>query len=274
MFQPSLFGEEPPSRFGNLDVRQITARSILTPATGRLGDAYDFSLNPYVGCGFACSYCYAAFFVQDEERAAALGKWVDVKSNALRVLRKTKGIAGAKIFMGSATDSYQPIERKTRLTRSLLEFMVEIRPQPRIVIQTRSDLPLRDVDILLRFEHLRVNVSLTTDDDSIRKRFEPSCLSVERRLEGLTKMKAAGLRTAVCLCPLLPVKDPEGFAETLLELKADFYAVSTFHETNGRFAAGTRASRDGLSGRTPMGLRRLPGDRPPDEPNSALWPGF
>ncbi len=240
MSQPSLFGEELPDRFGRMEVRHITAKTILTPATGRLGDAYDFSLNPYVGCGFSCSYCFATFFVPDEDRAAAWGTWVDVKANALALMRKTPGICGAKIFMGSVTDSYQPIERKTGLSRSLLEYMAGLKPQPRIVIQTRSDLPLRDVDILRRFEYLRVNVSLTTDDDAVRKKFEPSCLSVERRVEGLRKMKAAGLRTAVCLCPLLPVKDPEAFAQTLVDLKADFYAISTFHETHGRFAAGTR----------------------------------
>lgn len=240
MSQPSLFDEEPVDRFGRMEVRHITAKTILSPATGRLGDVYDFSLNPYVGCGFSCSYCFATFFVPDEERAARWGTWVDIKANALALMKKTPGICGAKIFMGSVTDSYQPIERRTELSRSLLDFLSRLKPQPRIVIQTRSDLPLRDVEILRRFEYLRVNVSLTTDDDAVRKRFEPSCLSVERRLQGLRKLKEAGIRTAACLCPLLPVTDPEGFAERLVALKADFYAVSTFHETKQRFAAGTR----------------------------------
>lgn len=239
MDQPALFEEEAPRRFGNVEVRQISARSILTPANGRL-DRYDYSLNPYVGCGFGCSYCYAAFFVPDERRAAAWGTWIDVKANALTLLRRTSGLAGAKIYLGSVTDPYQPLERETGLTRSLLEAMVEIRPQPRIVIQTRSDLPLRDADLLLRFEHLRVNVSVTTDDDAVRKRFEPSCLSIDRRLEGLRQMKEAGLRTSACLSPLLPVTDPEGFATRLRDLPADRYGVSPFHETQGRFAAGTR----------------------------------
>lgn len=239
MAQPSLFEDALPQRFGGVEVRQVAARSILTPANGRLG-VYDFSVNPYVGCGFGCSYCYAAFFVPDERRAAEWGRWVDVKANALALLQKTRGVAGAKVYFGSVTDPYQPLERETGLTRSLLEFMVELKPQPRIVIQTRSDLPLRDLDLLRRFERLRVNVSLTTDDDAVRKRFEPSCLSIERRMEGLRKLKEAGLRTSACLSPLLPVGDPEGFAHALLDLKADRYGVSPFHETRGRFAAGTR----------------------------------
>lgn len=239
MAQPSLFDEPAPTTFGAIAVRQVTARTILTPANGRLA-GYDFSLNPYVGCGFGCSYCYAAFFVPDERRALEWGRWVDVKANARELLRRSKGLAGARVYVGSVTDPYQPLERETGLTRSLLEFMVELRPQPRLVIQTRSDLPLRDLDLLRRFDHLRVNVSVTTDDDEVRKRFEPACLSIYRRLEGLRKLKAAGLRTSACLSPLLPIHSPETFAQTLAELPADRYGVSPFHETRGRFAAGTR----------------------------------
>ena len=239
MAQPSLFGEEAPTTFGKVEVRQVPARSILTPANGQLA-AYDFSLNPYVGCGFGCSYCYAVFFVPDEERARTWGEWVDVKANALELLKRTRNVAGARLYVGSVTDPYQPLERETGLTRSLLEFMVDLRPHPRIVIQTRSDLPLRDTDLLRRFEHLRVNVSVTTGDDAVRKRFEPACLSVERRLEGLRKLKEASIRTSACLCPLLPVSDPESFAHRLVALNADRYGVSRFHEGQSRFAAGTR----------------------------------
>lgn len=239
MAQPTLFEEEAPRAFGNVEVRQVAARSILTPANGQLA-AYDFSLNPYVGCGFGCSYCYAVFFVPDESRAASWGQWVDVKANALELLRRAKGLAGAKLYIGSVTDPYQPLERETGLTRSLLQFLVEIKPQPRIVIQTRSDLPLRDLDLLRRFSNLRINVSVTTDDDAVRKRFEPSCLSIERRLEGLQKLKEAGIRTSACLCPLLPVSAPEGFARRLLALRADRYGVAPFHEGRAKFAAGTR----------------------------------
>ncbi|RYG27121.1 radical SAM protein [bacterium] len=239
MAQPTLFEDEAPRTFGTVQVRQVSARSILTPANGQLS-AYDFSLNPYVGCGFGCSYCYAVFFVPDEDRASQWGRWVDIKANALDLLKRAKNLAGAKLYIGSVTDPYQPLERETGLTQSLLEFMVDLEPQPRIVIQTRSDLPLRDLDLLRRFDHLRVNVSVTTDDDAVRKRFEPSCLSIERRLEGLRKLKEAGIRTSACLCPLLPVTRPEPFAQTLLNLKADRYGVGPFHEGKARFAAGTR----------------------------------
>lgn len=247
MAQLALFDEEAPARLGGVVVRQLTSRSILTSANGRLA-AYDFSLNPYVGCGFGCSYCYAAFFVPSESRAQAWGTWVDVKANALALLRKAPGLAGAKIYLGSVTDPYQPLERQTGLTRSLLEFMLDVRPQPRIVVQTRSDLPLRDLDLLRRFDHLRVNLSITTDDDAVRKRFEPACVSIERRLEALRRLKAAGVRTAACLCPLLPVADPEGFARRLLKTDADRYSTGFFHANEGRpFAAGTRPLALGLA---------------------------
>lgn len=241
MSQLALFDEDAPTRFGRVEVRHVPARSILTPANGRLS-AYDFSLNPYIGCGFGCSYCYAAFFVPDEERARSWGTWVDVKANARALLSKAKGLSGAKIYLGSVTDPYQPLERETGLTRSLLEFMVDVRPQPRIVVQTRSDLPVRDIDLLRRFEHLRVNVSVTTDDDAVRKRFEPACVSIEQRLEGLRRLADAGVQTAACLCPLLPVSRPEEFGRKLLATGAQRFTTGFFHANNGeRFAAGTRS---------------------------------
>lgn len=241
MDQPALFEaeEEIPHQFGHTEIRRITARSILTKANGSL-EGYDFSLNPYVGCGFACSYCYAAFFVPDEARAQRWGTWVDVKANAVHLLRRAPGLAGAKIFLGSVTDPYQPLEREMGITRSLLEVMVEVRPQPRIVVQTRSDLPVRDIDLLRRFEHLRVNLSVTTDDDEMRKRFEPACVSIPRRLEALRTLKDAGIATAACLCPLLPVKDPVAFAAKLREIRVDRVSIGRFHRTGRRFAAGTR----------------------------------
>lgn len=262
--QASLFEPAPmpiPTRVGSAFVRSVEAASILTPAKGRLAE-YDYSLNPYRGCGFGCSYCYAAFFVPDDVRRDAWGEWVEVKANAVRLLEQARNLGGARIYMSSVTDPYQPLEAKVGLTRAILEHLADRGDQPRIVVQTRGPLVTRDIDVLRRFRHLRVNMSITTDSDEVRKRFEPGCASIERRLDAVRELKDAGIRTAVCISPMLPVEDPVGFARKLRELGADHYAASYFHTSDRLFSSGTgsRAIELGKEyGWTPARFQRVLG---------------
>lgn len=241
--QPVLFQPPPmvrPSfKLGPAEVALRNSRQILARGVGRT-EAYDFTLNPYVGCQFGCSYCYAAAFVPDEVRRRDWGQWVEVKENALQLLRQRRDLAGKTIYLGSATDPYQPVESRTRLTRRILEYLATLSPQPRIVIQTRSPLVTRDIDVLLRFSRLRVNVSVTTDDDEVRRSFEPNAPTISARLAALRELRAAGLRTGCCLAPLLPVRDVTAFAKTLKELGAERYGVSFLHAPREGFAAGSR----------------------------------
>lgn len=222
-----------PQAIGGSPVTCRISKSILSPATGLIS-SFDFSLNPYVGCTFACEYCYAAFFVPDEQKEADWGKWVEVKANALDLLSQSKKLGGSRVLVGSVTDSYQPLEQKVGLTRDLLDFISGMLVQPRLVIQTRSPIVTRDIDILRRFDDLQVNMSITTDSDEVRKRFEPKCFSIERRLEAVRELSQAGIRTAVCISPMLPRKDPAQFAQTLSKLGAERYyaAFSTRPEAN------------------------------------------
>jgi DNA repair photolyase len=91
-----------------------------------------------------------------------------------------------------------------------------------------------------RFEHLRVNMSVSTDDDVVRRIFEPNAPAIAVRLSALRELKAAGIKTACCLSPLLPVSDPEEFAQALKGLGADRYGVNWFHSGRGTFSAATR----------------------------------
>ena len=250
-----------PAKFGRAFVRTIESRSILTPTKGRLAE-YDFSLNPYRGCGFGCSYCYAAFFVPDDVRRDSWGQWVEVKANAVRLFNQVKGLGGARIFMSSVTDPYQPVEASVGLSRTILEHLSDLDEQPRIVVQTRGPLVTRDIDVLKRFRHLRVNMSITTDSDEMRKRFEPSCASIERRMAAVAELSDAGIRTAVCVSPMLPIEDPVGFARMLRELGADHYAASYFHTTDRRFASGTGKEAMEMAreyGWTPARFQRVAG---------------
>lgn len=196
-------------------VSERESRSILTPQrSGPLGGRYSYTLNPYRGCAFGCSYCYAKEFTHDESLEGSWGEWVQAKRNAPALLYGEAGrLAGSRVFMSSATDPYQPAERVHRLSRACLEVMLSMLPGPELVhIHTRSPYVLDDLRLLQRFgERIEVAVSITTDDDSIRKRFEPHAPSIERRLETLTRLTEAGVPTRAAVSPLLPC-DPERLA--------------------------------------------------------------
>ncbi len=217
------------------------ARSLLARPQGALKD-YDFTLNPYKGCTFGCSYCYASFFQADPEKFAHWGKWVEPKINAINLLMRGPNLKGKKVLMSSATDPYQPIEADLLLTRRILEYLSLPANQPKLVVQTRSPLVTRDIDILTRFQHLQVNMSITTDNEEIRKKFEPSCSSIAQRLKALKKLKEAGIRTTLCIAPMLPISNPRAFAEKIKSTGCD-YVVTGFFRINPYdrpFAGNTR----------------------------------
>lgn len=241
LFELTVNEIKSPGTFGRAKVLSHDVGTILTPTKGRgkLGE-FDYSLNPYRGCGFGCSYCYAAFFVPDEEQRSEWGAWVEIKANAVRLLERHRNLGGKLVLMSSATDPYQPLESATGLTRSILEHLASRPDQPRLVVQTRGPLVTRDIDLLQKFRDIRVNITVSTDSDSIRKRFEPACASIERRLDALRELKSAGIRIGVSIAPMLPIEDPIAFARTLRELDADCYWSAYFHSSERMFASNTR----------------------------------
>jgi DNA repair photolyase len=238
--QLSLFDESPapaiPEQLGAATIGLRPGSKVLTVPKGMASD-FDYSLNPYVGCGFACAYCFAANFVADDQRRADWGKWVDIKVDAERQVLRTD-LRGKKIFMSSATDPYQPLEQKVGLTRRILEAIVP--QQPHLIVQTRSPLVTRDIDLLKRLDKVCVNMSITTDSERVRKRFEPSCASIDRRIEALAEVSRAGIPTMVCIAPMLPIEDPEAFAARLGAIGAKAVVTGYFHHRERQFAASTR----------------------------------
>jgi len=234
----TLFGDALPQKLGHASVEGIRASGILTKATGFMG-AYDFTLNPYSGCSFGCTYCYAAFFARDKSLQEDWGKWIKVKENAVDLLRRRRTpLRGKTIYMSSVTDPYQPIEQRVELVRELLTQLV--RHQPRLVIQTRSDLVTRDIDLLKQFDNVRVNMTVTTDSEQVRKVFEPYCPSLARRLSGIAAVQNAGISTCITMTPLLPIEDPEAFANDLRATHVKRFVVQPFHSDRGKFVASTR----------------------------------
>ena len=153
-----------------------TVRQALTRTGGYLG-GYTHSLQPYVGCEFSCRYCYVREMTVQRANPYRLpwSEWISPKTDIVERLRASgmRGtLAAARIFMSSSTDPYTPLERKLRLTRGLLEVMRDFPPEA-LVVQTRSPLVLRDVDLLSALPRVGVSITVTTDDERVRRAFEP-----------------------------------------------------------------------------------------------------
>ena len=241
---------ERPARFGGASIEYRPARDILTRATGFM-DAYDFTLNPYAGCAFGCTYCYAAFFSHSTSDRDAWGEWVRVKENAVDLLarRRAGSLDGKRIYMSSVTDPYQPIERKLDLTRGLLGVLAA-RHRPKLVVQTRSPDVVRDTElfakIVSRGGRVQVNLTVTTDDEDVRRAFEPSCPSNARRLAAVATLAQNGIDTCVTMTPLLLVQDALRFASDLRGTGVKNFIVQPFHFRRGKFVAGTRDTALGI----------------------------
>ena len=233
-----------PSSIGPVEITYAPTSQLLTPASGFMAD-YDFTLNPYSGCSFGCTYCYAAFFARDQKLQDTWGQWVKVKENAVASLRRRrKSLAGRSIYMSSVTDPYQPIERHLGLVRGILEILLE--DQPRLVVQTRSPLVTRDLDLFSELKDVRINMTVTTDQDRVRRAFEPAAPSTALRLKAIAEVVTAGVPSTITMTPLLPIADPISFSDDLLATGVTNFVIQDFHATRGQFVAGTGAQAKAL----------------------------
>jgi DNA repair photolyase len=191
-------------------IEEIKVRSALTK-TGIPGRKY--CINPYVGCAHACKYCYATFMKRFTGHIEPWGSFVDIKINAHEVLRKQlKRTEEGNIIMSSVTDPYQPIEAKYMITRKCLEVLALY--QFPVDILTKSPLILRDIDIISRLKDVEVGLTITTDDDKVRRIFEPNAPSISARIEALKQLHKAGIKTYVFIGPTLPM-NPESLAKKI-----------------------------------------------------------
>ncbi len=227
-------------------MEQINARSLFSVATGfiRRG-GFDWTCNPYVGCSFGCVYCYAMFLPQNRRPKEDWGRWFQAKANAVELARKqARRIAGAALYLSSVTDPYLPAERALELTRGILEALVP--HQPRLLIQTRGPLVVRDLDLLRQFRSVRVNLSIPTDSEAVRQTFEPKAPPLERRWQAAAEIKAAGIPLGICVTPMLPLEEPDRFVERLIALRPDVQVTQDFHDSCGGFGADTSAAARAL----------------------------
>lgn len=181
-----------------MNVKEIHSKTILSASK-----IYNYVINPYIGCEHACQYCYARFIKKFTGHNEPWGQFVDVKINAADLLEvEIKKKKRASVWVSGLCDPYQPLEAEYKLTRKCLEILAD-HHWP-VIIQTRSSLVLRDLDILKRAENFEVGLSITTADDGIRKIFEPNAPSIPERLNTLDELHRAGIRTYAMIAPILP----------------------------------------------------------------------
>ncbi len=184
-------------------ITETRAKSILNKCPL---DFSDWTLNPYAGCAFGCTYCYVPPLKAKlgVELPGPWGSYVDVKTNAVELLRRDmRRVAPTdRIAIGTATDPYQPVERTHRITRSLLEQLCFYENPVNIV--TRSPLVIRDIDVLAKLENVSVGMSIPTADEAARRALEPNATAIPGRLEAVRRLRDAGILVSIYWMPILP----------------------------------------------------------------------
>lgn len=177
-------------------IQEIEVKSVMTKSNLPVAD---FSVNPYVGCLHGCKYCYASFMKRFTNHPEPWGEFIDVKY--WPEIKNVKRYAGKEAFFGSVTDCYQPHEAKYKRTRALLEQLQGSGIS--VSIATKSDLVLRDLDLIKTFPHARVSWSINTLDESFRREMDVA-VSIERRLEAMRQFYEAGVETTCFISPIFP----------------------------------------------------------------------
>lgn len=215
------------------EYRPLASRSILNKTVSRRGLPFTHAINPYRGCEFGCRYCYARYTHEFMEMAPEeFERKIFFKQNAAWLLeQELKRLKpGTVIALGTATDPYQPLERRQQVTRSLLEVFAR-HSGFRLGIVTKSPLIVRDLELLKGIaEHNRVtvHVTVTTTDLKLARILEPRAPRPDLRLHALARLRDAGLRAGVMCSPLMPgITDSfaslDAVARAAAEAKACFF---------------------------------------------------
>lgn len=192
-----------------VDYITLENRSLLTRCTSARMP-FSWQINPYRGCEFACKYCYARYTHEFMEMRDSLDfeRKIYVKKHSAWLLRQElKQVhTGQSIAIGTATDPYQPAERKFGITHAIMEEFAR-HAGLSIGLVTKSDLILRDLELLRaisRKNRLSVHVTITTTDANLARILEPRAPRPDLRFKAVEKLIAAGIQTSVNCAPVLP----------------------------------------------------------------------
>jgi DNA repair photolyase len=192
------------------EYRPLESRSIVSKVNSKRGAPFTHAINPYRGCEFGCRYCYARYtheFLEMRDPEDFERK-IYFKQNAAwlltQELRRLK--PGTHIAIGTATDPYQPLERKQLLTRSMLEVLAQTSGFI-LGIVSKSTLVARDIDLLTEIRkrnRITVHLTVTTMNTRLARILEPRAPRPDLRIETVTKLRQAGVRAGVLCSPLMP----------------------------------------------------------------------
>jgi DNA repair photolyase len=235
----------------------VEVQQILTRTSGFLHDVCSHSLQPYRGCAMGNSLCGAGCYVQHNyyvTRGEPWGSFVEARTNAAEVYREQyerekkwarekRGAFG--IFLSSSTEPFQPMERTHRLTRRVLEAMVDL-PPDFVILQTHSHHVTDYLDLyprLLRATKLRVHLSIESDRDDLPG-LPPSASCVAKRMDAAAMLKSTGIPVVITVAPLLPIDRPDNFFRQLSEV-ADAVVIDHYIAGDGS-PNGARTLRTAL----------------------------
>lgn len=217
-----------------------------------------WAINPYVGCQHNCQYCYARFIKRFTGHTEPWGSFVDARINIAEVLERqlhSKKYRQGQIYIGTVTDPYQPAEEKYRLTRAVLETLRH-HPNP-ISILTKSDLVLRDLDLLKNLRNVDVNFTINTFDEIWKKLVEPDSPSIRQRLAAIKKLTQEKIPVSVMMGPYWPYFTvPEKMFPKFKELKVKEIFTESFNTTGGNWT-GVEAALKKSYPRLADGMREI-----------------
>ncbi len=178
-----------------MKVSTCSYRTILEPCGL---ENMDYQVDSYVGCEHYCNYCYALTWAESD-----WSKEILIHNDIVEHLsEEIEKIPSQTIYMGYHTDPYQPCEAEYHQTRKVLELFLQKGFSASIL--TKSDLVVRDIDILKEMNDAAVSFSVAFNDNQTRRLFEANTMDTERRIETLHQLKEAGVRTGALLCPVIP----------------------------------------------------------------------
>ncbi len=185
-------------------IAKIRAKNILSRS--KIGSG-GYTVNPYVGCPHGCIYCYAEFMRGVTGHEEAWGEFLDVKDfDTASLVKFAASHSNERVFMSSVTDCYNPYEARFGATRKVLETLAG--SDVNLQILTKSSLVTRDIDLLQTMPNVRVGVSLSVVDESLRRMLEPRASSVAARIAAIKKLCAAGVKTYIFVAPIFPQITP------------------------------------------------------------------